>query len=68
MSEKMQILVQRGLGVGLSEGLEEDCYCLGFTILFALTGIAASSLPKDSQQRTLAVKNILTERRGSVSA
>lgn len=46
MSEKMQILVQRGLGAGLSEGLEEDCYCLGFVILFALTGVTPNSLPR----------------------
>lgn len=39
---------------------------MGFVMLFALTGVHPSQMPSDAYQRTLAVKNILNEKRGSI--
>lgn len=36
-------------------------------MLFALAGVHPSQLPSDAYQRTQAVKNILSEKRGSIS-
>lgn len=36
-------------------------------MLFALTGVHPSQLPSDAHHRTQAIKNILNEKRGSVS-
>lgn len=59
MTDKMKTILQKGLTVSPAEGFEEDCYCLGFVILFALTGIHPNTLPNDPYQRTKAVNNIL---------
>ncbi len=59
MTDKMRMILEKGLTVSQTEGFEEDCYCLGFVLLFALTAIHPTSLPKDSLQRAQAVKNIL---------
>jgi hypothetical protein len=67
MSEKMQYFLEKGLTITQNEGFEEDCYCLGFAILFAVTGIDLCSLPQQHLQRGQAVKAILYEKRGVLS-
>ena len=63
----MKTLLEKGLTISPPEGFEEDCYCLGFVLLFALTAVHPNTLPKDSFQRTQTVKNILLEKRGVLS-
>jgi hypothetical protein len=68
MSEKMRHLLEKGMTVTPAEGFEDDCYCLGFVLLFAVSGVHCNSLPKDYLQRSQAVRNILSERRSALSA
>jgi hypothetical protein len=68
MSEKMQMLMEKGLSASPTEGFEEDCYCLGFVILFVLTGIHPKTLPKEYQHKSQTVKAILHERRPALSS
>lgn len=58
-SEKVKEMVERGVGVGVIDGSEEDCFCLGFVMLFALTGIHAKALPASPVERNQAVRVIL---------
>ena len=46
MTPKVEELIRRGGQPGFFEGLEEDMYCLGLTIIFALTGKHPTTLPK----------------------
>jgi hypothetical protein len=52
MSEKMQMMLEKGMNISPTEGFEEDCFCLGHVLLFVLTGIHYRSLPKDHLQRS----------------
>jgi hypothetical protein len=67
LSEKVRTMLQKGTSVGVLDGSEEDCYCLGFVILFALTGIHVKALPLLPVERNIAVRNILEERRRVIS-
>jgi hypothetical protein len=67
LSEKVKGLLEKGAAVGVLDGTEEDCFCLGFVMLFALTGIHAKTLPVLPVERSLAVRTILEERRGAIS-
>lgn len=64
ISEKIAALLQKGTAVSQLEGSEEDCYCLGFVMLFALTGVHAANLPQHGAERAQAVRMILQEKRG----
>lgn len=55
-------MLEKGAHIGLNEGYEEDMYCLGLTILFALTGIHPNTLPKHSIQRQQYIRSALQER------
>lgn len=67
LSEKIKAMLQKGTPVGLLDGTEEDCYCLGFVVLFALTGIHPKALPALPVDRNVAVRHILEERRRMIS-
>lgn len=59
LSEKVKAMLQKGTHVGVLDGAKEDCYCLGFVMLFAMTGIHAKALPVLPVERNIAVKTIL---------
>ena len=64
----MRISIEKGFAVSPIEGLEEDCFCLGFVLLFVLTGIHHRSLPQDAIKRNDAVKRILNEKRSTIDS
>lgn len=52
MSEKIQIMLEKGMNISPTEGFEEDCFCLGFVLFFVLTGIHYRNLHKEQLQRS----------------
>lgn len=60
------MLIDRGSYPGPEEGMEQDTYALGFTIIYALTGVLANTLPPYPLQPH-DIENLLASRQLTLS-
>jgi hypothetical protein len=65
LSERIQILLDRGASPSQLDGHQEDMHALGLTLLFAVSGVHARSLPA-YPQRYQAINQLLESRKGEI--